>query len=230
MQSTLSEGFMGNTVANYEDIVRAMLLPEEGRTNYMYLDNRRVNGLPAPLVTIGIGCAVPVTEVTSLEFVLGDRPATASEILSDYHSLLLAPFGRKAPFYEPLTKVRLTDREIEALIEQRFADFSKSLHTIFPDFYTYPETAKAGCLELIYGLGAAGLAAPHYPMFRKAVQARDWNTAAEQCGSNTSIDAYDKRNAARKALFLQAAKDDYHNTNTGSFDEGDPHEVQLPNV
>lgn len=221
---------MGNTVANYEDIVRAMLLPEEGRTNYMYLDNRRVNGLPAPLVTIGIGCAIPVTEVTSLEFILGDRPATASEILSDYHALLLAPFGRKASFYEPLTTVRLTDRGIEALIEQRFADFSKSLHTIFPDFSTYPKTAKAGCLELIYGLGAAGLAAPHYPMFRAAVQARDWVKAAAECASNANLTAYDKRNAARKALFIQAAIDDSNNTSTGSFDEGDPHEIQLPNV
>lgn len=196
-------------MANYEDIVRSMLLPEEGRTNYLYLDNRRDHdGLPAPLVTGGIGCAIPVSEVTSLEFVIGYHPATASEILADYHSLLLAPFGRVASFYAQFTKVRLTDRAIEALIEQRFAEFSSALHKIFPDFYTYPETAKAGCLELIYGLGSAGLASPHYPMFRAAVQRRDWTEAAAQCASNANISAYDKRNAARKALFLQAEKDD----------------------
>lgn len=195
-------------MADFQDIVSSMLLAEEGRTDYFYLDNHRSNGLPAPLVTIGIGCAVSVTEVALLDFVLDGRQATASEILADYHAVKLAPFGRVASFYAPLTKVRLTDRGIAALQQQRFAEFVKALHGIFPDFYSFPESAKAGCLELIYGLGAAGLAAPHYPLFRKAVQARDWAEAAEQCGSNTHIAAYDERNAARKALFLQAAEED----------------------
>lgn len=193
----------------YLDIVRSMLLPEEGRTSYFYLDNHRSNGLPDPLVTIGVGCAVSVTEVTTLvDFVIDGRPATASEILADYHAILLAPFGRVAAFYAPCTKVRLTDRGIDALQQQRFAEFTKSLHSIFPDFYSYPETAKAGCLELMYGLGAAGLASPHYPLFRKAVQARDWKEAAEQCASNAQISAYDKRNVARRVLFLQAAQEE----------------------
>lgn len=195
-------------MANYEDIVRAMLLPAEGRTNFMYLDNRRINGAPAPLVTIGIGCAIPISEATTLDFIIGDRPAKPFEILRDYHIVLSAPFGRDASFYEQFTQVRLTDRGIEALIEQRFAEFSKSLHQIFPDFYSYPESAKAGCLELIYGLGAAGLAAPHYPLFRKAVQARDWDTAAAECGSDTNIAAYDERNNKRRALFLQATTEE----------------------
>ena len=49
----------------------------------------------------------------------------------------------------------------------------------FPEFDTYPETAKIGLLDMAYTLGVEGTK-NEYPKFTLAVRHRDWNLAADQ--------------------------------------------------
>jgi hypothetical protein len=177
----------------------------EGRIPFLYLDSRKVDGKPAPLVTVGVGCALQQLEALTLPFAIDGRLATMSEIAFDFATLQSAPFGFAAAHYAQYTRCRLLDPAIDALVEKRFAVFIAALQKMFPGFDGFPDTVKAGCLDLIYGLGVDGLSLPHYPSFHKAVIARDWKLAALQCGSDTNIQAYAERNKARAALFLEAS-------------------------
>ncbi len=177
----------------------------EGRKPFLYLDNRKINNVPAPLVTVGIGCATSLEEALTLPFQCGGTPASPDVIRKDFATLQAAPFDYGADYYMQYTQCRLTDDAIDALMMARFDTFVAALRKMFPAFDTFPETAKAGCLDLIYGLGVAGLGAPHYPSFHAAVLRQDWKAAALQSGANVSVAAYAARNRARANLFLAAA-------------------------
>ena len=179
----------------------------EGTIPYLYLDSRKVNGTPAPLVTVGIGCAVgPASKPTASPEVLGlawtvaGAPATADQIQADYAAICAAPFGFVATHYQATTGIRLSDDAMVALCESRLQAFVAALEQTFSDFGVWPDTCKAGALDLIYGLGVAGFQAYHH--FIAACLQQDWATAANECASDANIAAYDDRNAARKALFL----------------------------
>jgi hypothetical protein len=83
--------------------------------------------------------------------------------------------------------------------------FISSLMRSFPAFDGWPETCKAGALDLIYGVGVSGFQQYHH--FISACLAENWQMAADQCASDANIAAYDARNAARKQLFLDAFSD-----------------------
>ena len=176
----------------------------EGRKPFLYLDNRKVNGVPSPLITVGVGCATDLDEAVTLPFLYNGASATPANIQADFAALQVAPFGYAADYYKQCTKCRLSDDAIDALMMKRFGVFIAALQTAFPAFDTFPETAKAGCLDLIYGLGVAGFSVAHYPSFHAAVLQQDWKLAAMQCGANVSVAAYAARNHARAALFLAA--------------------------
>jgi hypothetical protein len=179
----------------------------EGTLAYLYLDSRKVNGVPAPLVTIGIGCAVgPASnaaasaEVLGLPWTVSGGSATAAQIQADYAAICAAPPGFVATHYQSITGIRLSDDAIVALCQSRLSTFVAALQHTFAGFDSWPDTCKAGALDLIYGLGVAGFQAYHH--FIAACLQQDWTTAADQCASDANIPAYDARNAARKALFL----------------------------
>ena len=178
----------------------------ENRLPYLYLDSRKINGAPAPLVTVGVGCAISLAEALTLPFQIDGRAATQAEIAFGFATLKSAPSGYVAGYYAKYTRIRLPDSAIDALVESRFRLFIAALQHEHPGFDTMPELAKAGCLDLIYGLGITGYSAPHYPSFRAAINRRDFAAAAAQCGADENLSAYDARNKARKQLFLAAAK------------------------
>ena len=190
---------------SYVDVTSKGLDRWEATKSFMYLDTYIKNGVPSPLVTTGKGCAISINEAVNLPFYLGDRPATQQEINQDFLSIKSAPFGYVADFYAKFSKVRLKSEGIEELVRKRFVVFIAGLEAMFPEFDSFPESAKAGCLDLIYGLGVAGLDKPHYPLFHKSVENKNWKTASLQCDANASMRAYDQRNQARRNLFIQAA-------------------------
>ena len=49
----------------------------------------------------------------------------------------------------------------------------------FPEFDTYPETAKMGLLDMAYTTGVEGIK-NKFPNLTLAVRYRDWNFAADQ--------------------------------------------------
>jgi hypothetical protein len=176
----------------------------------MYLDNRKVNDVSAPLVTIGLGCALgPASEPTAQDEVLAlpwqidGVQATPEQIQADYAKVCAASFNYQAPYYAQYSIVRLTDAAIDALCESRTEAFYAFLCKEIPGFPQWPDTAQAGTLDLIYGVGEGGFAAYHH--FMQAALNGDFKGMAAECASNATIPAYSARNAARKQLFLDAA-------------------------
>jgi hypothetical protein len=178
---------------------------EGGIVNWLYLDNRRVNGVPAPLPTIGAGCATSLQECLTLPFVVGDRPAAIHEIADDFTNIKQAPFDFAADFYQKYTVIRLPDDACIALCRSRAMAFKADLERVFPAFDTWPLTCQAGALDLLYGLGDVKFEAT-YPLFIGAGHQSppNFKEMAAQSGSNENDKAYDLRNQARKLLFLQA--------------------------
>lgn len=220
----------GGIMLNFQQIVADKLPDFEGRIAWPYLDTHK-----PPIVTVGIGCAIEsLAEFVSLPFTISGIPATPDQITAAWYELLKMPGGMTAVHYQYDGCLILTDQGIETLIGRRLATFTIQLHTMFTDFANYPIGPKAGLLELIYGLGmgkdasvgATGLYAYH--MLRAAVARSDWATAAKESKVNASDPAYDKRNAWVYDQFMSATQTS--GSPTGSFDEGDPHDVEIPNI
>jgi hypothetical protein len=177
---------------------------EGGAVPYLYLDSHRTPaGVPAPLATCGIGCAVQLAEALTLPWQIDGIAASQQQIQTDFQTVMKAPFGYIASYYSRFTTCRLTAEAMTDLCELRLAVFVRALEGIFPQFNTWPDTCKAGATDLIYGTGIAGF--QQYRHFIAACQAEDWKTAAAQSGSDVNVKAYALRNQARMTLFLTAA-------------------------
>jgi GH24 family phage-related lysozyme (muramidase) len=166
----------------------------EGRVPYMY----RCTGGE---VTIGIGHAILKPDnAPELTWSIGGRPATAGEILADYASVNAAEKGHSAATYEHLTKCRMADADIDALLAADLTRFEASLAAELPNWNTYPEPAQEALFDMAFNLGLAGL--KKFPSMLAAVDAGQWDVAAAQChrkGIN------EDRNQQTAALFRQAA-------------------------
>lgn len=154
----------------------------EGVYSYMYLDT-------AEKVTVGVGQLLPNAEAAQkLAFVLRAsanppvlaRPATPDEIRADFDNVSQQPGGRTASFYKEFTKLDLPDSAIDAVLEAKIEEITKQLCIAFPDFTSYPAEACAAILDMGYNLGVEKLTTA-FPSFSRAVRARDWATAAQEC-------------------------------------------------
>ena len=148
----------------------------------MYLDT-------ADNVTVGVGQLLPNVEAAQkLAFVLRAsanppvvaRPATGDEIRADFENVSQQPGGRAATFYKQFTSLDLPDSAIDAVLEAKVEEITKQLSVAFPDFNSYPTEACAAILDMGYNLGVEKLTTA-FPSFSRAVQARDWATAAREC-------------------------------------------------
>jgi GH24 family phage-related lysozyme (muramidase) len=154
----------------------------EGVYSYMYLDT-------ADNVTVGVGQLLPDAEAAQkLAFVLRastnplalPRPATPDEIRADFENVSRQTGGRTAIFYKQFTKLDLPDSAIDAVLEAKIEEITKQLRIAFPDFNSYPAEACAAILDMGYNLGVEKLTTG-FPSFSRAVRARDWATAAQEC-------------------------------------------------
>lgn len=147
----------------------------EGRIPHMYLDTKGK-------VTVGIGNMIPhIAAAQKLPFV--DRGtkkrATAAEIKADFETVRKQPKGKLAKKYEAMTKLILTEIEIDKLFNKRIAEFKTQIKHKFPDFEKYPLSVQFALMDMAFNLGTAGLV-QKFPNFTKAVKANDWKKAAAQ--------------------------------------------------
>jgi GH24 family phage-related lysozyme (muramidase) len=154
-------------------------------------------------VTIGFGHAIEnpadAPKLTTLS--IDGRPATDDEILADYSSVSAVEKGPKATFFANLTKCRMADPDIDALLVADVTRFEAMLAAAFPDWNSYPEPAQEALFDMAYNLGIHGLQ-NKFPSMMAAVHAGQWDVAAAQC-HRMGID--ESRNQQTAALFQQAA-------------------------
>ncbi len=166
----------------------------EGRVPYLYL-------CTGGEVTVGIGHAIPTpADALQLTWSIDVRPATAVEIQGDYARIAAAGKGLTARSYAPLTRCRMADADIDALVSSDVQKFASSLAAALPNWSTYPAAAQAALFDMAFNLGLGGL--KKFPRLLAAVDAGQWEVAAAQCHRQGIAET---RNQQTADLFRQAA-------------------------
>jgi GH24 family phage-related lysozyme (muramidase) len=182
------------TIADFKKEIKI----SEGSISHMYLDT-------VGKVTVGVGNMLPdVSAAKKLPFVdrSTKKKATDAEIEADFSSVKSQTKGLIASSYKKHTKLDLPDMEIDKLLDERIAEFTRQLKLKFPKFDTYPITAQMAMLDMAFNLGVNGLVTK-FPSMKKAIDGTDWSTAAKESNRPQVSTA---RNAVVKKWFDEAAK------------------------
>ncbi len=171
----------------------------EGAVPFMYLD---IKGL----VTIGIGDLIDsVGQATQLLFYRQDGDlATEAEIAAEWHLVKSRQDMRMrgGMAYGAITKLHLSATGVEDLVLGKLEEMEKHLAARFPEWSDWPWQAQMATLSMSWAAGPA-LHAPHWEM---ACRTWDWALAAAESHLDDSQNpGLRPRNAANKALFLEAA-------------------------
>lgn len=191
--------------AGYETLYK-LLKQNEGDIPYMYLDSKN-------LVTVGIGTYLKTdADATKLTFYNRKTLAAATEadIKAAYAAVVAAtpdktkfPHGKKATSYETTTELEMTPTDIGVRWLADVKSFQALLPSYFTGFAGYPADARQALTDIAYQYGASGASKADAGALKKAANEGDWSAAAD---CTDDLEGSDDRNAARKALFLSAAK------------------------
>lgn len=177
----------------------AFTTPLEGVVKWLYLDEES-------FVTIAIGNLVdPIGAALALPLRRADGSlASPPEIVADWQAVKNDPnaahYGWR--WCEHLTKLRLDDDGIAAVVMAKLTLFDNEMRTRFPGWEGLSADAQLGVLSLTWACGGAF----RFPQFEAAIDRRDFTGAANACHMNETGNAgLRPRNIANKILFLNAA-------------------------
>ena len=153
---------------------------------YMYKDKKE-------FVTVGIGHLLKNPDMAKLiPFVERGTNKSAHEnhIINAFNKVKNSPISGQAGYlkFKPLTNIVISEAEAESLAMKDMLQFIQILRSEmnFPEFDTYPETAKMGLLDMAYTLGVKGTR-KKFPKFTLAVRHRDWNLSADESDRDVSF-------------------------------------------
>lgn len=205
---------------------RAHVLDFEDHVTYMYLDCEG-------LVTVGLGHQIQKAEnAMKMTFRYRNKPGDVdvADIKTAYNAVLNS--GLKCKHHTRFETLAAIDsriefdldldlNEIEALFDEDVTGFLQLLgeDRYFPDFDTYPAGAQMGMLDLAYNMGVDGFF-EGFPVFREALEFRNWIEVAEQSHRKEEIDGKTNETMARRNVivrdwFLDAIEDEPFFINTG---------------
>ena len=151
-------------------------------------------------VTIGVGHAIQAAaDAANFSWRIGERPATAAEILADYGRIAGAEMGMRASGYAGMTQCRMADPDMDRLCLEDVDRFTARLEAALPNWNKYPPQAQAALFDMAFNLGLGGLLKFHKLL--AAVDAGDWETAAKECHRQG---IGEDRNRQTAELFKQA--------------------------
>ncbi len=185
--------------------------PFEGAVRTMYADIKN-------LVSVGVGNLIdPIGAALGLPFVHHDgTPVSAAEIAAEWHRVKDGNFAHDG--WTAAAKgaaLHLTDGGISALVMGKLEQMAGTLVQRFPEFESWPWQAQQATLSMSWAAGPAFYA----PLFSAAVRARDWTTAAKQCHFDDSHNpGLRPRNAANRALFLEAAAHEHDGDGPAAYE------------
>lgn len=174
----------------------------EGRVRWLYL-------CVARKPTVGIGCLVDtISLVLSLPWkTLSGAPATSLQITAQWEFLkkqtYLAQAGARAA--EHATQLRLSDADIDALLESRLRTNEAILRAAFEGWEDYPADAQLAIHSMAWAMGAFFWR--KFPNFTRAVLVHDWEAALDECtiaGEDENAGLV-PRNAANRICLANAA-------------------------
>jgi GH24 family phage-related lysozyme (muramidase) len=173
--------------------VAARLEKFEGRVPHMY----RCTGGE---VTVGIGHAIPgAAEAAQLQWEIAGQAASGIQAQADFGKVAAAPKGLLPSNYAAPTQCRLSDDNIQRLVNSDIQNFETRLSASFPKWNSYPEPVQEALFDMAFNLGIGGL--KKFVKLLQAVDADDWETAAQESQRQGIGQA---RNVATPDLFRQA--------------------------
>lgn len=154
----------------------------EGTVPWMYLDSRGN-------VTAAIGIMLPnLAAAQALPWWAPSftRAATELEISLEFARVSKMAPGLKSDAYRNnVLSPLLRGSDIDAMLAKELGGFIAELAVAFPGFWSWPQGAQLGALDMIYNLGAAGLLGSEikegFPKWVAAAKEEDWPVCAEQC-------------------------------------------------
>lgn len=175
-------------------------VPHEGRIPWLYADSKG-------LVTIAVGCLVdPLPLALPLPLRrLDGSPASRDEIEADWRAVKGHPDAARlgAGLARSLTRLRLSDADLKALVMRRFDDHTEALALRFPDWPKWPAPAQLATHSLAWAAGVAF----RFPKCEAALRAWDFATAAAECQIDERRTlGVSKRNADNRRLYLLAQR------------------------
>jgi GH24 family phage-related lysozyme (muramidase) len=142
----------------------------------MYLDT-------AGLVTVGIGHMIPnLNWARQIPFVVRSTgaPTTPADIAADFRVVSAAAKGQAMPAYQRITALNLPEGwAVEDASQRLRGEYLPALKAQYPEYENYPPSVQQALLDMIYNLGAGGLA--KFGHLRAAVRAGQWQAAAHAC-------------------------------------------------
>lgn len=149
----------------------------EGKTRHPYADVRG-------LVTVSVGCLIdPFHLALTLPWMIGDRPATTTEVQADWQAIKQLGNTWDKPWtakrQEALTQIRLTDDGVERLMGDRLEANRAYLQAkLFPEWPEYSADAHLAIMLTAWAIGAAfDKASPPRPALVAAIRERRWADA-----------------------------------------------------
>lgn len=173
--------------------------PLEGRVHHLYLD---VKCLP----TTGVGNLVEtLLDVLALPWKRPDGSrAGRNEIVAMYETVLnhkeLAPKG--GMIFAKLTNLRLTDEDVDELVDQRLEMNHATLLRRMPNIADWPADAELFIHSWAWAVGAAA----KYPRMIEALNEKRFDDAARECTINPQIGTIVKRNEWNRRLLSNASR------------------------
>jgi GH24 family phage-related lysozyme (muramidase) len=171
----------------------------EGSVPWLYLD-------ALGNVTVGVGHLLSsLTAAQSVAFVtrMDATPATSQQIAIDYSRVQAMAPDLTASAYQSPTSLALAPGMDETLL---VGDLKASEYQLLVAFAVYdelPSLAQAALIDMMFNLVPAHFNAQEWPRLFAAVNAWEWNTAAEQSFRTTASPA---RNIEIATLFRDAER------------------------
>jgi GH24 family phage-related lysozyme (muramidase) len=122
--------------------IKALIESAEGRVPYFYLDS-------AGFVTVGVGHLVRTVAEALL---LPMEPAY--HIAGDFEYISNSPKGMAAPMYGYHCRTRMSNADIDKLLESDLQGFVQKIRLRLPEFDTYSDPAQQAIIDMVYVRGA----------------------------------------------------------------------------
>jgi GH24 family phage-related lysozyme (muramidase) len=169
-------------------------------------------------VTVGIGLKLDNPQVAKdLPFVIRGTNTLAHDnhVINAFNKVKKSKINPNngAAAFEFVTNIELSAAKAEESAMNAVEDFLKLIvkSTSFPEFDSYPETAKMGLLDMVYTKGTRGTKRD-FPDFTDAVRKRNWKLAAKE-SHRSSVSpkpgVTPDRNQIVRQWFEQAARQEH---------------------
>lgn len=188
---------------SYIDTECAQIPVWENNISWLYLDSDN-----PPNATTGQGYLVPTLAASHALpwYGTSGSNSTPEAIEAEWTRVNRLGSGMVARHYYASDSPTLKQEDINSLTRNKVVAFDADLRRDFVGYDTFPDSVKVALLDMEYGLGDAKLRGS-YPRFDAAIEARDWKTAAQECGRDTHLASFNERNSWTAGLFLQAARE-----------------------